>query len=74
MAIQERAELDVAPWLSDDELTEMTEISKSPTEFLDNAMDPTTMSVADWATAAGNSISRTPASPPTTVAGASPGR
>lgn len=38
--IQERAELDVTLWLSDAELTEMTEIGESATEFLDDAMNP----------------------------------
>jgi len=37
---QECAELDVTLWLSDAELTEMTETSESAVEFLDDAMDP----------------------------------
>jgi GNAT superfamily N-acetyltransferase len=41
--IQERAELDVGLWLSDDELTDMAEMAEttdSAIEFLDDAMDP----------------------------------
>jgi len=38
--IQERAELDVTLWLSDDELTDMAATGESPAEFLDDAMDP----------------------------------
>ncbi len=38
--IQERAELDVKLWLSDAEVSEMTETSESTIELLDDAMDP----------------------------------
>jgi hypothetical protein len=37
---QKRAELDVTLWLSDDELTDMTETSESATKLLGYAMDP----------------------------------
>jgi GNAT superfamily N-acetyltransferase len=37
---QECAELDITLWLSDAELTEMTETSESAVELLDDAMDP----------------------------------